>query len=58
MNWLKMSLLPPVGAWLIRLLGMAVRIRTEGADAVDDLYRQGGRIIIAFWHGRGLMMPG
>lgn len=57
LNWLKMSLLPPVGAWLVRLLGMAVRIRTEGADAVDDLYRQGGRIIIAFWHGRGLMMP-
>ena len=24
---------------------------------VDDLYRQGRSIIIAFWHGRQLMMP-
>ena len=56
-TWLKQTLLPPIGAWLIRLLGKAVRIRTEGAETVDELYRQGRRMIIAFWHGRQLMMP-
>ncbi|MGH7235360.1 MAG: lysophospholipid acyltransferase family protein [Nitrospiraceae bacterium] len=54
---LKQTLLPPIGAWLIRLLGKAVRIRTEGAETVDELYRQGRRMIITFWHGRQLMMP-
>ncbi|MBM4122239.1 MAG: DUF374 domain-containing protein [Nitrospira sp.] len=57
MNWLKLTLLPPIGAGLIRLLGRAIRIRTEGAEVVDRLYRQGERVIIAFWHGRQLMMP-
>lgn len=52
-----MALLPPVGAWLIRFLGKAVRIRTEGGDTVDELYRQGRHIILAFWHGRQLMIP-
>ena len=54
---LKFALLPPIGAGLIRLLGRVIRIRTEGGDQVDELYRQGRRIIIAFWHGRQLMMP-
>ncbi|MGH7164925.1 MAG: lysophospholipid acyltransferase family protein [Nitrospiraceae bacterium] len=57
LTWLKLTLLPPFGAGLIRLLGKAVRIRTEGAEIVDDLYRRGHRIIIAFWHAQQLMMP-
>jgi lysophospholipid acyltransferase (LPLAT)-like uncharacterized protein len=32
-------------------------IRTEGGEMIDDLYRHGRSIIIAFWHGRQLMMP-
>ena len=56
-TWLKQTLVPPIGAWLIRFLGKAVRIRTEGAETVDELYRQGRRLIITFWHGRQLMMP-
>ena len=57
LNRLKLALLPPIGAGLIRLLGRVIRIRTEGNDQVDELYQQGRRIIIAFWHGRQLMMP-
>ncbi len=57
LNRLKMTLLPPLGAGLIRLLGKAVRIRTEGAENVDNVYQSGQRIIIAFWHSRQLMMP-
>jgi len=57
LNWLKLTLLPPIGAGAIRLLGRTMRIQTEGAAGVDELYRKGHRLIIAFWHGRQLMMP-
>jgi hypothetical protein len=57
LNWLKLTLLPPIGAWLIRFLGRSNRFRTEGAAVVDDLYRQGKRIILAFWHDRQVMIP-
>lgn len=56
-NWLKLTVLPPVAAGLIWLLGKLLRIRTEGAQIVDDLYKEGTHIIIAFWHGRQLMIP-
>src|SRR5687768_6027018 len=57
LNQLALAVLPRVGATAISLLGRTMAIRTEGAAAVDDLYRQGRSIIIAFWHGRQLMMP-
>lgn len=57
LNWLKLLVFPPIAAWTIRLLGRALRIRSEGTDVVDEFYRGGKRIIIAFWHGRQLMMP-
>jgi lysophospholipid acyltransferase (LPLAT)-like uncharacterized protein len=57
LNWLKLTLLPPVGAGLIRLLGRTMHLETEGGERVDALYRAGHRLIIAFWHGRQLMMP-
>jgi len=56
-TWLKLTLLPPIGAWLIRLLGKTIRIRVEGADVMEELYRKNQHIIFAFWHGRQLMMP-
>ncbi len=57
LDWLKLAVLPPVGAMAIRCLGRVLRVRTKGADLVDELYGQGRRVIIAFWHGRQLMMP-
>ena len=56
-NWMKEFLLPPVAAGAIRLFGKSMRLFTVGESTVDDLYRQGQRIIIAFWHGRQVMMP-
>jgi len=56
-NWLKLSVLPVVAAWGIRLLGKTMDVSTVGGGAVDTLSRQGTPIIIAFWHGRQLMMP-
>lgn len=55
-RWL-LCLVPPVGAWYIRVIGKALRLRTEGGHHVDGLYQEGRRVIIAFWHGRQLMMP-
>jgi hypothetical protein len=57
MNWLKLTVLPPIGAAVIRFLGRTVRVRTEEADFVDRLYREGRNVILAFWHSRQLMMP-
>ena len=57
LNWIKLSVAPPLAAHLIRLLGHTMRLSTVGGEAVDELYRQGRQIIIAFWHGRQLMMP-
>jgi hypothetical protein len=34
-----------------------MRIDTRGNEEVDRLYREGKRVIIAFWHARQLMMP-
>ena len=54
---MKLSVAPPLAARTIRLLGHTMRVYTIGGETVDALYRQGNRIIIAFWHGRQLMMP-
>jgi lysophospholipid acyltransferase (LPLAT)-like uncharacterized protein len=56
-NWLKLSVLPPIGAWVIRGLGWSMRMDSQGHEQVDALYRQGQHIIIAFWHAQQLMAP-
>lgn len=54
---LKLVLLPPVGAFLIRVLGRVLRIESVGHDYVEQRSREDRAVIIAFWHGRQLMMP-
>jgi hypothetical protein len=56
-NWLKLSVLPVAAAWGVRLLGKTMDLTTVGGETVDALVREGKPIIIAFWHGRQLMMP-
>jgi lysophospholipid acyltransferase (LPLAT)-like uncharacterized protein len=56
-QWFKLTVLPPAGAALIRALGRSMQIQTRGYEDVDALYREGKRVIIAFWHARQLMMP-
>ncbi len=56
-TWLKLSVLPPLGAAVIRGLGRSMRLETRGEEQIDALYREGRRVIIAFWHARQLMMP-
>jgi lysophospholipid acyltransferase (LPLAT)-like uncharacterized protein len=57
LNRLATALLPPVGASIIRLLGKTMGVTVRGEGAVDTLYREGQHIILAFWHGRQLMIP-
>src|SRR6267143_4221753 len=56
-KWLKLSLLPPIGAAVIRGLGRSMRMDSQGHEQVDALYRQGRHIILAFWHAQQLMIP-
>ena len=56
-NWIKLSVLPAAAAWSVRLLGKTMDLTTVGGEKVDALVREGKPIIIAFWHGRQLMMP-
>jgi len=56
-SWIKLSVLPAVAAWGVRLLGKTMDLTTVGGETVDALAREGRPIIIAFWHGRQLMMP-
>jgi lysophospholipid acyltransferase (LPLAT)-like uncharacterized protein len=56
-NWLKLSVLPVVAARGIRLIGKTMNLSTVGGETVDAFVRKGTPIIIAFWHGRQLLMP-
>jgi lysophospholipid acyltransferase (LPLAT)-like uncharacterized protein len=56
-KWLKLSVLPPIGASVIRALGWSMRRDSQGHEQVDDLGRQGRHIILAFWHAQQLMVP-
>ncbi|MDT7041815.1 lysophospholipid acyltransferase family protein [Candidatus Nitronereus thalassa] len=55
--WITKTVIPRVGYWLIRGLGKTMRWSVKGSEFVDQLYGEGKRVIIAFWHGQQLMMP-
>src|SRR5437870_10192946 len=54
---MKLAVLPPIGYALIRALGATLRLRTLHAERVRAFWESGRGVIIAFWHGRQLMMP-
>lgn len=53
--WRRLA--PPLAAAVIRALGRTMRIETVGDDAIAARWRAGEPNIIAFWHGRQLMLP-
>ena len=55
-QWLKLSVLPPIGAAVIRGLGQTMVIEAQGYELVEALRRQGGRCILSFWHAQQLMV--
>src|SRR5262249_31321962 len=44
-------------AWYIRIVYATGRWTVEGADLPRRLHKEGKPFILAFWHGRLLMMP-
>lgn len=54
---LKLWLIPPFGSAVIRALGGTLRLRTLHADRITAFWETGRPVIIAFWHGRQIMMP-
>ncbi|MBI3608024.1 MAG: DUF374 domain-containing protein [Nitrospirae bacterium] len=48
---------PSVIAALIRGVGRTMRLETVNAEAIMARWRRGEASIIAFWHGRQLMLP-
>ena len=55
-TWVKLSVLPPIGAAVIRGLGRSMRIDSQGHEQLNALCRQGQHIILAFWHAQQLMV--
>jgi lysophospholipid acyltransferase (LPLAT)-like uncharacterized protein len=56
-TWLKLEVVPPIAATVIRGLGRSMRLESQGQEHVDALYREGRNIILAFWHAQQLMIP-
>ena len=56
-QWFSQNVVPPFGYSFIRVLGWTMRWSVQGSDRVDQLYGEGKRAIIAFWHDQQLMMP-
>ena len=48
---------PEFIAALIRVVGRTMRLRTNNRGAIEARWRRGESNIIAFWHGRQLMLP-
>ncbi len=53
----RRRLAPPLVAAFIRALGRTLRIDTVHGEAVAERWREGQASIVAFWHGRQLMLP-
>lgn len=56
-RWIKFTVLPPLGALVIRGIKDSMRLEQRGYEPVDALYREKRSIIFAFWHAQQLMIP-
>jgi lysophospholipid acyltransferase (LPLAT)-like uncharacterized protein len=48
---------PPLASLIIRLLHMTLKIETLFEERVKPFWENDKRVILAFWHGRLLMIP-
>lgn len=56
-SWLKLTLLPRIGAWLIRMIGRTLRPDAQKNGAIFAKGRGRRPVIAAFWHDQQLLMP-
>ncbi len=54
---ITVALLPRLARWMIRFLALSMRFTYVNFDSYRKRLDKGGQIILAFWHGRLLMMP-
>ncbi len=57
-DWVIAGLLPPVFIGVLKLLYRTLRWEIEGRENVTPFWDGGRPVIMAFWHGRLLFMPG
>ncbi len=50
-------IIPALANLLIRFLGLTMRIETLFEERVEPFWKEDKRMILAFWHGRLLMIP-
>lgn len=53
----EIALAATLAAALVRLLGLTLRVRAAGVEALLPLWRSRRPLIYAVWHGRILMVP-
>jgi lysophospholipid acyltransferase (LPLAT)-like uncharacterized protein len=51
------TVIPPLGAALVRALGRTLRIELLGAEQLVPLWRSAQPIVYGVWHGQLLMLP-
>jgi lysophospholipid acyltransferase (LPLAT)-like uncharacterized protein len=54
---LLLAIAPPLAKVVIKLLAITMKIETLHEERVRQFWERDERVIIAFWHGRLLMMP-
>ncbi len=59
-RWLAAAEVSVLGflAWaVLRLLRVTVRLETHGTEELERCWRERRPVLIAFWHGRAIMLP-
>jgi lysophospholipid acyltransferase (LPLAT)-like uncharacterized protein len=57
-DWqISLRLVPPIASGLMRLVATTLRRSDVGREHPESCLAKGERVIVAFWHGRLLMMP-
>lgn len=57
LNKITITVAPFLAALLIRFLAMTMRITYINFEKIQNDWQNGKNVIIAFWHGRLMMMP-
>ena len=50
-KFIKLNVYPPLAYRLIKNLGSSLRMKIIGRENVDEVRKNGGKIIFTFWHG-------
>ncbi len=57
-DWFFFHIVPPIAILILRALYATMRWKVQGRENLVPFWDEGRPVIMAFWHGRLLMMPG